>query len=211
MKRQALSITRLPINKALGSLLGLAGSVGPIAVADSLPSWRLQVMRTLKVGLRTHLPTGLLALVMAVALPLAVPADALGVVKIEIEAENLSTTDTPFCGVGPGLVGDKLDVDVSTDLLGATTGTATFEDANGNITTLNIDTGFAFGLGACCGGGIALRDSSNPNINIPTIGIWLDDDSAPAHVNVELPGGCGGTVSTFTSGVDDLEIDIEVE
>ena len=140
----------------------------------------------------------LFAFVMAVAWPLAAHAAQLGV-KIKISAKNRSTTDTPFCGLGGGLIGDKLQVNVFTDLSGVTTGTATFKDATGVITTLNIDTVITFF------GGVLLRDSATNNV----VAIWLSDEIAPAHVNVELPGGCENTISTFTLGVDKVSVQIK--
>ena len=45
-------------------------------------------------------------------------------VDIKIRALNLSTSDTPFCGVGGGMVGDRLKVDAFMDQDGIVTGTA---------------------------------------------------------------------------------------
>ncbi len=143
---------------------------------------------------------GLLAFVMAVAYPLAGYADG-GGVTIKISARNLSTTDTPWCGIGEGLVGDRLNLIVFRDLSGVTTGTATFKDATGHSTTLNIDRV----LGA--NDAIVLMDSSNNNVVV----IWYTDEYAPARVNVEMPRGCDHTVSTFTSGVDKVSIQIKVK
>jgi hypothetical protein len=122
-------------------------------------------------------------------------------VSITISAQNKSDQDTPFCGKGGGHVGDKLTASVFTDLNGVTTGKATFKSATGAVTTLNIDHVSSF----CCG--ILLGDSSTGNV----IPIWLDDNQAPVHVNVEMPGGCTNTVSTFTSGVDRVSVVIRVK
>jgi hypothetical protein len=120
-------------------------------------------------------------------------------VSITIKAQNKSDQDTPFCGTGGGLVGDKLAVSVVTDLSGTTTGTATLRSAIGFAITLNIDEVLGFGSG------IVLKESSTGNV----VAIWLDDASAPFHVNVELPQGCGNTVATFTSGVDKVSVQIK--
>ena len=163
-------------------------------------------MKSLKVG-RHHRwlgGVGLLALVTMVTWPWAVHAKQ--DLRIHVVARNLSALDTPFCGVGVGLVGDELEVDVRTDLSGVTTGTATFTPEGGPVVTLNIDRVFAFNLFSFFFGigGLVLRESSTGN----TVALWLNDRSAPAHVNVELPGGCLNTVSTFTAGVDVLSMQI---
>jgi hypothetical protein len=67
-------------------------------------------------------------------------------VEIQIRAENRSTSDTPFCHVGGGMVGDKLKVDAFMDTAGVVSGTATFEDANGNVTDIELDRMFAFSI-----------------------------------------------------------------
>ncbi len=150
-------------------------------------------MKSFKVGPQHCwlLLLGLIAFVMAVACPLAGHADG-GGVTIKISARNLSAADTPWCGVGGGLVGDRLNLIVFRDLSGDTRGTATFKDATGHSTILNIDRV----LGA--GDAIVLMDSSNDNV----VAIWFSDDYAPARVNVEMPRGCENTKSTFTLGVD---------
>jgi hypothetical protein len=164
-------------------------------------------MRRFKVGRRCAwfvVPVGLLALVMVfVAWSGAVYAQG---VTITIKAQNKSDQDTPFCGTGGGLVGDKLAVSVATDLSGTTTGTATLTRGTAILTseilspiTLHIDAVEGFF------GGILLRETSTNNV----IPIWLDDGNAPFHVNVELPQGCGNTVSTFTSGVDKVSVQIK--
>jgi hypothetical protein len=124
-----------------------------------------------------------------------------GGIDIKIRAQNRSIADTPhFCtGIGAGLVGDRLDVDAFTDLAGNTTGTARFMDAQGNVTLINIDRIFAFF------DGLVLQNDATQQ----TIAIWLSDHRAPAHVNVELPRGCGNTVSTFTTGIDKVTMQIK--
>ena len=141
----------------------------------------------------------LIAFVMAVAWPLAAHAAELGV-KIKISAKNRSTMDTAFCGGGEGLIGDKLQVNVFTDLSGVTTGTATFKDATGLITTFDIDQVFGWG-----GDAIVLVDSSNNNAVV----IWYSDAAAPAHVSVEIPRSCSNTKSTFTLGVDKVSVQMK--
>ncbi len=160
-------------------------------------------MKRFKVGRRCAsfvIPVGLLALVMVVAWAGAVYAQGLGV-SIKIDAKNKSNQDTPsFCpGAGGGEVGDRLKAKVFTDHSGVTTGTATFTSASGVVTTFNIDQVFGFFAG------IALADTSTGNV----IPIWLGDDYSPIHVNVELPQGCVNTVSTFTSGVDKVVVQIK--
>jgi hypothetical protein len=157
-------------------------------------------MKSFKVGPQHGwlVVVALFAFVMAVAWPLAAHAAELGV-KIKISAKNRSTTDTPFCGVGGGLIGDKLQVNVFTDLSGVTTGTATFKDATGLTTTLDIDQVFGWG------DAIVLVDSSTNN----AVAIWYGSAAAPAHVNVEIPRGCNNTKSTFTLGVDKVSVQIK--
>src|SRR5262245_9703926 len=60
-------------------------------------------------------------------------------VEIQIRAENRSTSDTPFCGVGGGMVGDRLKVDAFMDMNGIVTGRAVFEDANGAVTVIDLN------------------------------------------------------------------------
>jgi len=155
-------------------------------------------MKSFKVGPRCSwlVVVGLLAFVVTVAWSLA--ANAVSGWTIRINAINLSTTDTAVCGGGEGLRGDKLQVNVFTDLSGVSSGTATFEDATGHITTLNIDTVLGFGPG------IVLIDSSTNN----AVPIWLDDTIAPARVTVEIPRGCENTICTFTLGVDPVRLQI---
>ena len=85
-------------------------------------------------------PVGLLAFGLAVAWPSAVYAGPAADVQIKVRAKNQASGDKPFCGVDldetGGLVGDKLDVNVSMDATNVVTGTARFEDADGNVTTL---------------------------------------------------------------------------
>ncbi|HYT66439.1 MAG TPA: hypothetical protein VEL51_08485, partial [Vicinamibacterales bacterium] len=59
-------------------------------------------------------------------------------VDILIRAENRSTADTPFCGVGGGMIGDKLDVDAFMSTDGVVTGTARFEDATGVVKVIKL-------------------------------------------------------------------------
>lgn len=149
-------------------------------------------------------PVGLAALVLALAGPSAVYAGPPGV-DIKIRAQNRSTADTPFCGIGGGLVGDRLDVDAFMDTTGAVTGTARFEDALGNVTIIELDRLFTFGFG----GGFLVQNEASQD----TVAFWLSDTLAPftepAQVNVELPRGCGNTVSTFTPGVDKVTVQIK--
>jgi hypothetical protein len=125
-------------------------------------------------------------------------------VNILIRAQNRSTADTPFCGVGGGLVGDKLTVDAFMSTDGVVTGTARFEDANGAVTVINLDRMFAFG------NGILVQNELDQN----TVPIWVNDFFAdiglnPALVNVELPRGCTNTKSTFTPGVDKVTVELK--
>jgi hypothetical protein len=133
-------------------------------------------------------------------------------VDFKIRAENRSTADTPFCGVGGGLVGDRLDVDAFMNMDGVVTGTARFEDANGVVTVIDLDRTFAFDVcnpGEC--GGILIQNQANQN----TVPIWINNffvasfGLSPALVNVELPRGCGNTKSTFTPGVDKVTVEIK--
>jgi hypothetical protein len=126
---------------------------------------------------------------------------------IKIRAQNRTTADTPsFCpAFGAGLKGDRLDVDVSTASDGSAAGTARFEDANGNVTLMNIDRVVVFG------GGLLLEDTSTFNV----VPIWFGDtetgagDLSPMHVNVEIPRGCENTKSTFTVGKDKTTLQIK--
>jgi hypothetical protein len=156
---------------------------------------------------------GLLAMVAATA-PAAYaqgPGGPNGV-DILIRAQNRSTADTPFCGVGGGMVGDRLDVDAFMDTNGVVTGTARFEDANGAVTTIALNRMFAFSICAPANcGGILVQNQANQN----TVPIWVNDffpssfGLNPALVNVELPRGCGNTKSTFTPGVDKVTVEIK--
>jgi hypothetical protein len=133
-------------------------------------------------------------------------------VDIQIRAENRSTADTPFCHVGGGMVGDRLKVDAFMDTSGVVTGTARFEDANGNVTDIELDRLFAFSIciPANCGG-FLVQNEANQN----TIPIWLNDffpgfvASPAAMVNVELPRGCQNTKSTFTPGFDKVTVQMK--
>jgi hypothetical protein len=130
-------------------------------------------------------------------------------VDIMIRAENRSTADTPFCGVGGGLVGDRLDVDAFMSTDGDVTGTARFEDANGVVTVIDLDRMFTFAIcpGGC--GGILVQNNANQN----TVPIWVNDfliSGLGANlVNVELPRGCVNTKSTFTPGIDKVTVQIK--
>jgi hypothetical protein len=130
-------------------------------------------------------------------------------VDILIRAENRSTADTPFCGVGGGMVGDRLHVDAFMNTGGIVTGTARFEDANGNVTLVDLDRLFTFFgnfLPEGFGGGILVQNQANQN----TVPIWFNDQyGIPALVNVELPRGCGNTKSTFTPGVDKVTVQLK--
>lgn len=151
-----------------------------------------------------------LALVLTVAWPSAVYAEPPGV-DIKIRAQNRSTDDTPFCGIGAGHVGDRLDVDAFMDPSGVVTGTARFEDADGNVTIIDIDTLLPFGGGGA-GGGLVLQDFLGvPPEDQDVVAIWMDSTAfaKPTLVNVELPRGCGNTVSTFTPGVDKVTVQIK--
>lgn len=125
---------------------------------------------------------------------------------IKIRAENRSTDDTTtFCNLGPGLQGDRLNVDVSTASDGSAVGTARFEDANGNVTLMDIDRVVVFF------GGLLLEDTTTNNV----VPIWFGNTEtgpgnlAPAHINVEIPRGCLNTQSTFTVGQDKVTLQIK--
>ena len=130
-------------------------------------------------------------------------------VDILIRAENRSTADRPFCGVGGGAVGDKLTVDAFMDTSGFVTGTARFEPASGPATIIDINRMFTFAICAGGCGGILVQNQANQN----TVPIWINDFFAPglhpALVNVELPRGCSNTKSTFTPGVDKVTVQIK--
>jgi hypothetical protein len=126
---------------------------------------------------------------------------------IKIRAQNRSTDDTPsFCtGTGAGLKKDRLDVDVSTESDGSAVGVARFEDADGNVTLMDINRVVVFF------GGLLLEDTSTNNV----VPIWFGNTEsgagnlAPAHINVEIPRGCGNTKSTFTVGQDKVTLQIK--
>ena len=146
----------------------------------------------------------LLSLVLAMTAPSAVGAQGPGGpagVDIKIRAQNRSTTDTPFCGVGGGMVGDRLDADLFMDTNGTVTGTARFENALHQVEVIDIDSLFGFGPG------LVAQNVANQN----TVAIWMSDLLLPLStslVNVELPRGCGNTKSTFTPGVDKVTLQI---
>ncbi len=157
------------------------------------------------------LTVGLLALVLTATVPSVVEAAPASGLKITIHAQNRSTTDVPFCGVGGGMIGDRLDVDVFMDVTGVVSGTAQFGDAVGNVTIVDIAHIIPFFSG------LVLTDASGVN----AIAIWMTDDpvlvppsafaSSQTHINVELPRGCNNTQSTFTPGVDRVNFDIKYQ
>ena len=128
-------------------------------------------------------------------------------VDIKIRAQNRATSDTPFCGVGGGMIGDRLDVDAFMDQNGVVTGTARFQNALGAVTVIELNREFAYF------GGLLVQNQ----VSQDTVAIWMSDDFAsyvpaalyPALVNVELPRGCGNTVSTFTPGIDKVTMEIK--
>jgi hypothetical protein len=123
-------------------------------------------------------------------------------VDILIRAQNRSTGDTPFCGVGGGMVGDRLDADLFMDTNGVVTGTARFENALHQVEIIEIDNLFAFGQG------LVAQNLADQN----TVAIWMSNTLAPmstALVNVELPRGCANTQSTFTPGIDKVTMEIK--
>ena len=125
-------------------------------------------------------------------------------VDIKIWATNRSTSDTPFCGVGGGNVGDTLRVDAFMNQAGVVTGRAVFKPAGGPATTIVLNRLFAFF------GGILVQNQASQN----TVPIWMWDQTTSgglpsALVNVELPRGCGNTKSTFTPGVDRVLVQIK--
>lgn len=146
-------------------------------------------------------------LVLIMAIPTAASSQGRGGpagVDIKIRAINHSTDDTPFCGVGGGMVGDRLNVDAFMDQDGVVTGTAVFENALGVVTVIELDRLFAFF------GGVLVQNELSQN----TVPIWMWDDVASGGltatlVNVELPRGCGNTVSTFTPGVDKVTMQMK--
>ena len=134
-------------------------------------------------------------------------------VEISIRAENRVTTDTPFCGIGGGSVGDRLSVDAFMDMNGVVNGTARFEPASGPVTVIDLNRMFAFSIcnPSNCGG-ILVQNQANQN----TVPIWVNDffvniggGLSPALVNVELPRGCGNTKSTFTPGLDKVTMQLK--
>ena len=135
-----------------------------------------------------------------VAMPSAASAQGAGGpdgVDIKIRAVNRSTDDMPFCGVGGGMVGDRLKVDAFMDQDGVVTGRAVFRDAEGEVTEIELDRLFAYF------GGMLVQNEASQD----TVPIWMSDPAGSgvptaALVNVELPRGCENTVSTFTPGAD---------
>jgi hypothetical protein len=125
-------------------------------------------------------------------------------VDIKVRAINRSINDTPFCGVGGGMIGDRLDVDAFMDQDGVVTGTARFENALHEVTVIEIDRFFPYF------GGTLLQNQADQN----TVAVWMSDELALSSlstslVNVELPRGCGNTRSTFTPGVDKVTMEIK--
>ena len=128
-------------------------------------------------------------------------------VDIKIRAQNRATSDTPFCGVGGGMIGDRLDVDAFMDQNGVVTGTARFQNALGAVTVIELNREFAYF------GGLLVQNQ----VSQDTVAIWMSDDFAsyvpaalyPALVNVELPRGCGNTGSTFTPSIDKVTMEIK--
>ena len=155
---------------------------------------------------------GLFVLSLAMPWSIIAYADGQEVMDIKIRAQNRSIDDTPpHCGVGPGMVGDRLDVDVSVYSDGNVVGTARFEDANGVVELIDINDVHAYrvsGHGPGHGGGLGLFAGVWPNPS-HVIAIWLDDFSAPMHVTVEKPHGCANTISTFTVGQDKVTVQIK--
>jgi hypothetical protein len=158
-------------------------------------------------------PTALLAAALF-TLAAAVPDNAYAQgnksgLDIKIRAENRSIDDTPaLCpGTGPGLKGDRLDVDVSTGLDGTPSGTALFSRADGTSYVLNVDTVFVYF------GGLALMDSTTRG----TVAIWLGNveeggpNLNPVHVSLEAPRGCGNTVATFTVDADKVTTQVKFQ
>lgn len=125
-------------------------------------------------------------------------------VDIKIRAMNRSTSDTPFCGVGGGMRGDRLRVDAFMDQDGVVTGKAVFRAADGAIARIDLDRLFPFF------GGVLVQNQASQD----TVPIWMWDQTSSAGltaalVNVELPRGCANTVSTFTPGVDKVTVQIK--
>lgn len=163
-------------------------------------------IRSLRKGWRILALAGL-GVVQAAAISAPAYAQGAGGPKgadIMIRAVNRSTSDTPFCGVGGGTVGDQLRVDAFLHQDGTVTGRAVFRPKSGPATTIALDSLFAFF------GGVLVQNQANQN----TVPIWLWDETISgglpaALVNVELPRGCGNTVSTFTPGVDTVVMQIK--
>src|SRR5262245_6833705 len=132
--------------------------------------------------------------------------------KFQIRAENRSTSGTPFCHVGGGMVGDKLKVDAFMDTAGVVTGTAAFEDANGNVTDILSGRRFAFSICNPANYGILVQNQANQN----TVPIWIIDffpgfvAASAAQVNVEIPRACANTKSTFTPGINKVTMQIKL-
>lgn len=136
--------------------------------------------------------------------PMAAQAAGQEGMEILIRAQNRSTDDTPFCGTGEGLQGDRLDVNVSTDAFGDAAGTARFENADGDVTLILIDRVFVF-----FGGLVLQNDDTEETVAIGFGEIEDGTNFAPTHINVEVPRGCSNTVSTFTVGQDKVTLQIK--
>ena len=98
------------------------------------------------------------------------------------------------------------EVDAFMDQDGTVTGKAVFKSAGGAVTTIELNRLFPFF------GGVLVQNQVSQN----TVPIWMFDKTASsgfttpaALVNVELPRGCGNTVSTFTPGVDKVTMEIK--
>src|SRR5262245_19404937 len=128
-----------------------------------------------------------LGVLLAMTAPALVSAQGAGGpagVTIKIRARNLSAADTPFCGIGGGMVGDRFELDAFMDMDGVVTGTARFEDALHQVTLFEVDRLFEFN------GGVALRNEASGH----AVAIWMADFlvpfGAPALVNVQLAFNC---------------------
>ena len=112
-----------------------------------------------------------------------------GGADILIRAENRSTADTPFCGVGGGQVGDRLRVDAFMNMDGEVTGRAVFEDANG-VTDEHQDRSNVQRWSDGSGHARAEPDQSEHGRDLDKR-LSADVQLSTALVNVELPRGCG--------------------
>jgi hypothetical protein len=103
-----------------------------------------------------------LCAVLVMAMPATVSAQGAGGpgVDITIRASNRSTSDTPFCGVGGGMVGDRLTVDAFMDQDGIVTGTAIFTAADGAVTEIALDRLFPFF------GGVLVQNNASQDMRV---------------------------------------------